>query len=154
MHITLPWSLASTYERAATDAPRRITRPELVSDADLAALPSPVASYLRRVGVVRRPRFDNFRAVFRTSNWDDFVHLSFTEIRHCGKGSIQIVRRLRSMLQVLIQTLPEHRHPALVRELDLLDREAAEHYRYPEDLELARIPDSQGMGAGRMNHAG
>jgi hypothetical protein len=88
MHITLPWSLASTYERAATDAPRRITRPELVSDADLAALPSPVASYLRRVGVVGRPRVDSFRAVFRgeirrtpDSDWMPFTAEQHTFIR-------------------------------------------------------------------------
>src|SRR5215813_12493940 len=33
--------------------------------------------------------------VFRTPNWEDFVHLTFTEIRHCSGQNIQIARRLR-----------------------------------------------------------
>ena len=43
------------------------------------------------------------RLVFRTPNWEDFVNLSCIEIRHCGAGSIQIVRRMRSMLESLMQ---------------------------------------------------
>jgi len=86
------------------------------------------------------------RVVFRTPNWEDFVHITFTEIRQCGAGSIQIARRLRAMVINLTQTLPEHRHPALHEELDLLDRAIAQHLMFPEDLALARIPDSQGLG--------
>jgi len=86
------------------------------------------------------------RVVFRTPNWEDFVHITFREIRQCGAGSIQIARRLRAMIINLIQTLPEHRHPALREELDLLDRAIAQKFMLPEDLALARIPDSQGLG--------
>lgn len=86
------------------------------------------------------------RLVFRTPNWEDFVHLACTETRHCGAGSIQVARRLRSMLENLIQTLPPHRHAELLQQIKLLDRALGEHYKFPEDLALARIPDSQGMG--------
>jgi len=86
------------------------------------------------------------RLIFRTPNWEDFVHLTCTEIRHCGAGSIQIMRRLRSMLENLMQTLPPHRHAELRQQLELLDRTIEEHYAFPEDLMLARIPDSQGLG--------
>lgn len=89
------------------------------------------------------------RVIFRTPNWEDFVHLTFTEIRHFGAGSIQIARRLRSMLEVLILALPEHRHAALCNELSILDREVVKHYTFPEDLSLARIPDPQGLGSSR-----
>jgi hypothetical protein len=34
----------------------------------------------------------------------------------------------------------------LRRELDLLDRALGTLYAFPEDLALARIPDSQGLG--------
>jgi uncharacterized membrane protein len=94
-------------------------------------------------------RMGNFRAVLRTSNWDDFVHLTFTEIRHFGGGSIQIARRLRSMIAVLIQTLPEHRHQSLCNELHLLDLTFEQHFPFPEDLALARTPDPQGLGSSR-----
>ena len=86
------------------------------------------------------------RVVFPTPNWEDFVHTSFREIRHCGVGSLQIERRLRAMIENLTRTLPEHRHPALLVELDLLDRAIAQQHRFDEDIALARIPDSQGLG--------
>lgn len=86
------------------------------------------------------------RVVFRTPNWEDFVHISFREIRHCGAGSLQIERRLRAMIENLTQSLPEHRHPALRVELDLLDRVIARQHSFDEDVALARIPDSQGLG--------
>ena len=86
------------------------------------------------------------RVFFRTPNWEDFVHLAFSEIRSCGSNNLQIVRRLRAMIENLVQTLPAHRHPALQLELSLLEREIARHFRYPEELSLARVADSQGLG--------
>ena len=107
---------------------------------------------LRRVGLQDlrgeelRDASGELRLIFRTPNWEDFVHLSCTEIRHCGASSIQIVRRLRSMLENLMQTLPVHRHAELRQQLALLDRTVEGFYKLPEDLALARIPDSQGLG--------
>ena len=48
--------------------------------------------------------------------------------------------------QNLVQTLPTHRHRALHRELSLLDREIEKHFNHPEELALARVADSQGLG--------
>ena len=75
-----------------------------------------------------------------------FVHLTFNEIRLCGANNTQVARRLRSMLENLIQTLPARRHSALLEQLSLLDRDLQKHFPWPEDLALARIPDSQGLG--------
>jgi len=86
------------------------------------------------------------RVILRTPNWEDFVHIACNEIRACGAGSIQIPRRQRAMLQNLIRTLPAQRHAALREQLDLLDRTLPDYYKLPEDLALARIPDSQGLG--------
>jgi hypothetical protein len=47
----------------------------------------------------------------------------------------------------LMSALPAERHPALRQELNLLDQMLEKCYVYPEDLALARIPDSQGLGA-------
>ena len=86
------------------------------------------------------------RLVYLTPNWEDFVRLTCTEIRHCGAGSIQIVRRLRSMLENLLQSLPPHRHAELRLQLDLLDRSIDGHYAFEEDRALARVADPQGLG--------
>jgi len=86
------------------------------------------------------------RLIVRTPNWEDFVHLTFNEIRLAGANNTQVARRLRSMLENLIQTLPERRHAALLEQLSLLDRDLQRHFPLPEDLALARISDSQGLG--------
>ena len=107
---------------------------------------------LRLVGLRRlrgeelRDDKGSLRVIFRTPNWEDFVHLACTEIRHFGTGSIQIMRRLRSMLENLIQTLPPHRHPELRKQLELLDSGIDGHYALAYDRALARIPDPQGLG--------
>ncbi len=86
------------------------------------------------------------RLIYRTPNWEDVVHLACTEIRHCGAGSIQITRRMHSMLENLMQTLPPNRHPELRKQLELLDRAIEGHYAFAEDRALARIADPQGLG--------
>jgi uncharacterized membrane protein len=94
------------------------------------------------------------RVIFRTPNWEDFVHLAFSEIRLCGSNNLQIVRRLRAMIENLIQTLPRHRHALLVQELNLLEREIERNFIYPEDAAIARIGDAQGLGGhnGKIKH--
>jgi uncharacterized membrane protein len=88
----------------------------------------------------------DLRVIFRTPNWDDFVNLAFSEIRECGAGSMQIMRRLRAMIENLKETLPAHRQLELHKQLSLLDREAERLFRSPEEIALARIGDSQGLG--------
>jgi uncharacterized membrane protein len=97
----------------------------------------------------RRPRL-----IFRTPNWEDYVHVACTEIRACGADNVQIARRMRAMLENLQRTLPEHRRAALEEQLRLLDRAIERHYHEPEELALARIPDSQGLGGSSGARAG
>jgi uncharacterized membrane protein len=87
------------------------------------------------------------RLIYRTPAWEDFVRLAATEIRHFGGQSIQVARRLKAMLENLIETLPAERTAALRREIDLLHRSAERFFPEPEDLALAEISDSQGVGS-------
>jgi uncharacterized membrane protein len=86
------------------------------------------------------------RVLFPTPDWEDFVQLTFREIRLYGAENFQIARRLRAMIDNLVETLPECRRPALRLELDLLDRTIEKLYALPEDAALARVPDTQGLG--------
>jgi uncharacterized membrane protein len=86
------------------------------------------------------------RLVYRTPDWEDFVRLAVTEIRQFGGASIQVARRLRAMLENLIQTLPEARAVLLRQELELLHRSAERFFTEPEDRALAEVSDSQGVG--------
>lgn len=91
----------------------------------------------------------NLRVVCPTPNWEDFVELAFSEIRLYGVGNFQVARRLRAALIDLMKTLPEWRRPALRRELSLLDESIDRAYALPEDRDLARIADTQGLGGSR-----
>jgi len=91
-------------------------------------------------------RAGRLRVIFRTPNWEDFVHLVFSEVRASGANNLQVVRRLRAMIENLMQTLPRHRLENLELELDLLDRVVEKAFQYPEELALAHIADSQGLG--------
>ncbi|MGE5089945.1 MAG: DUF2254 domain-containing protein [Candidatus Levyibacteriota bacterium] len=86
------------------------------------------------------------RVVYRTPNWEDFVHVACNEIRSCGANNVQVARRLRAMLDNLVASLPEHRRQALVEERSRLDQVIETSYSLSEDRALARIPDPQGLG--------
>jgi uncharacterized membrane protein len=86
------------------------------------------------------------RLAYRTPDWEDFVHLAVTEIRQFGGASIQIARRLKAMLENLMQTLPQERAGLLRQELLLLHRSAERFFPEPEDRALANISDFQGVG--------
>jgi uncharacterized membrane protein len=86
------------------------------------------------------------RVIFRTPDWVDYVNVAFTEIRACGAGNMQVSRRLRAMLDNLVASLPKQRHAVLEKERNRLDRALEALYTVPEDLALARVPDSQGLG--------
>lgn len=86
------------------------------------------------------------RLIYRTPSWSDFVHLAVTEIRLFGGESIQVVRRLRAMIDGLIASLPAERAAPLREELKLLRRTTARGFDEPEDRALAEVGDQQGVG--------
>jgi uncharacterized membrane protein len=93
-----------------------------------------------------RDRAGNLRLAYRTPDWDDFVNLSVTEIRQFGRGSIQIVRRMRALLEDLIKVAPAPRVALLRAELEVLSRGVAHDFRDPEDRARAASGDSLGVG--------
>jgi len=101
-----------------------------------------------------RDSADKLRLVYRTPDWEDFVRLAVTEIRHFGGESIQVARRLRAMLENLIQTLPESRSALLRQELTVLHRSSERFFAEPEDRALADVCDFQGVGGSRGHEKG
>ncbi len=86
------------------------------------------------------------RLIFPAPGWDDFVQLAVSEIRLYGAGNFQVSRRLRAMIDNLLESLPGDRCPALRRELDLLNRALPKLHEFAEDLKLAGQADFQGLG--------
>ena len=91
-------------------------------------------------------RSGSLRLVYRTPDWEDYVFLAVTEIRQFGGTSIQVVRRLRAMLENLTQVLPPERTALLRAELTRLHRSAERFFPEPEDQALADESDLQGVG--------
>ena len=124
-----------------------------INDPTTAVLALDQLQRLLRVAGRRRLRGEliadglgNPRVIYHTPNWEDFVHVACTEIRAYGAANIQVARRMRAMLNNLLASLPAYRHPVVEEELRKLDLTIGPLYPIPEDLALASMPDSQGLG--------
>lgn len=86
------------------------------------------------------------RLVFGTPDWPDYVLLAVAEIRQFGRGSLQVDRRLRAMLEHLLEALPESRQTALKEELTLLGSGVERTFQDEADRKRAGVGDYQGVG--------
>jgi uncharacterized membrane protein len=85
--------------------------------------------------------------VMATHRWEDFLTLGLTEIREYGATSLQITRRLRALLEELLETVRLEHRAAVEEELRRLDATVAEGWRDSVDLDRAAVADRQGIGA-------
>jgi uncharacterized membrane protein len=86
------------------------------------------------------------RLVLPSRGWDDYLSLGVTEIRMYGGSSLQVVRRLRALLQHLHEAvLPEHRGD-VDDELARLEATVRQEFGDSVDLDRAIIGDRQGIG--------
>jgi uncharacterized membrane protein len=82
---------------------------------------------LRRLALRRFPapartdRAGRLRVILPRPDFDSYVRLSLDEIRYYGAGSVQIVRRLRFLLEDLLVVAPPSRRAELRRQLHALD---------------------------------
>jgi uncharacterized membrane protein len=84
--------------------------------------------------------------VFPVPSWDDFLVLAFDEIRYCGATSIQVMRRMRALLQDLAQQVPQERRPALLQYLERVDKGIRRTFEDQDDRKDALDADRQGLG--------
>ena len=78
--------------------------------------------------------------------WEDFLALGVTEIREFGSTSIQVLRRLRAVLEKLLDEVRPENRPAVTAEIARLDATVAAGFSGSIDLEWAGIADGQGLG--------
>ena len=100
-------------------------------------------------GCVMDDRGD-LRLIFPTPTWEDYLTLAFDEIRQYGASSVQVIRRLRSALLGLADSVTEAERKDLVqRYLNRLNL-AVEHSVFDaEDRVMALEEDRQGLGQSR-----
>lgn len=89
---------------------------------------------------------NTLRLVFPTPDWENIVELAVSEVRQYGASSTQVVRRLRAMLEHLVERLAAARTAPLRRELALLEQTVARSFPEAEDRRRANAGDLQGLG--------
>ena len=88
--------------------------------------------------------------VIPVRRWADYLTLSVTEIREYGDTSIQVVRRLRAMLEELSEAVLPERREAVLQELARLDEAVAAKWGGTVDLDLAAARTAR-ASAGRRS---
>jgi uncharacterized membrane protein len=84
--------------------------------------------------------------VMAMRTWDEYLALGVTEIREYGSTSIQVMRRLRAMLEELRDEVPPAHRDAVTEELARVDATVARSFDHSVDLDRARLADPEGMG--------
>jgi uncharacterized membrane protein len=79
-------------------------------------------------------------------HWEDFLALGVTEIREFGSTSVQVMRRMRAVLEKLLQEVRPENRAAVKDELAQLDATVAAAFSGSIDRSRAGIADPQGMG--------
>ncbi len=100
-------------------------------------------------GVIRDQK-DRVRLMYHTPTWEDFLSLAVDETRQFGEGSVQIARRLRALLEDLIEVIPLYRQPAVLEKLQLLQSSVSRGFS-EDDRASAATGDKQGIGSSRVS---
>jgi uncharacterized membrane protein len=86
------------------------------------------------------------RVLVPVRGWEQYLALGVTEIRAYGASSVQVARRLRSMLEQLHGAVPPEHRPAVEDELERLAVAVALALGSSPDLDRAGEADRQGLG--------
>jgi uncharacterized membrane protein len=87
--------------------------------------------------------------------WEDYLALGIAEIREFGGTSIQVMRRMRAVLEKLLQAVRPEDRAAVKAEIVRLDATVAAGFSGSIDRDWAGIADRQGLGGpDRLGHAG
>ena len=108
----------------------------------------------RRLQVALRGVGGAPRLYYAPASWEDYVGLACNEPRHYGVDQPQVARRMRAMLEDLLELVPSFRRPALERQLKLLESSVTRAFSDPDERAIAEVPDRLGMGQSRAAGAG
>ncbi len=74
------------------------------------------------------------------------MSIAIDETRIFGEGSVQVSRRLRALLEDLLETVPQDRRTAVLAQLAALDSSVGRTYEGTE-RQIAAGRDRQGIGS-------
>ncbi len=93
-----------------------------------------------------RDRQGTPRLLMPGRTWEDYLTLAITEIREYGSSSIQVMRRLRAMLEDLQGSVRPENRPAVDAEIAKLGPTIAAGFAGSVDKAQAAVGDRQGIG--------
>jgi len=93
------------------------------------------------------------RLVIPFPSWDDFLCLAFDEIRFYGATSVQVMRRMKALVNEMIVVLSEERRPALKYWQERLQSTIDSSFGDVQDRLDASTEDRQGLGIARRREA-
>ena len=94
----------------------------------------------------------SLRVVYPAPEWEDFLSLAIDEVRYYGANSLQVMRRLRALLEDLLTDLPEARRKAVQGHLQHVDQSIMQHFD-AIDRRQAQLSDRQGIGVSRESES-
>jgi uncharacterized membrane protein len=89
------------------------------------------------------------RLVMPVPTWNDLVVLALDEIRYCGATSVQVMRRMRALLEDLKEHVRPDRREALEYYLARVDKGIRRDFEDADDQRDALEQDRQGLGLSR-----
>lgn len=81
-------------------------------------------------------------------SWEDYLQLAVSEIRDFGVTSVQVCRRIRALLDGLLETVQAGNRAAVTTELHRLDAAVERTFGDPDQRAFAMMGDRQGIGTG------
>jgi uncharacterized membrane protein len=101
---------------------------------------------------IARDTAGKLRVIFPMPSWEDYLRLSFDEIRQYGASSVQVMRRLRAAL-VAIENSLSHRDriAAVQRYVKQIDTQIKRSDFDAQDRAVASQEDRQGLGLSRKS---
>jgi len=100
-----------------------------------------------------RDRDGQMRLIVPYPAWEDFLLLAFDEIASYGAQSVQVMRRMKALVNDLTSRLPDNRHAALHYWEKRLQSTIARSFEDMEEKQEASVEDRQGLGVPRRNSA-
>jgi uncharacterized membrane protein len=89
------------------------------------------------------------RLIMHFPTWEDFLRLAFDEIRLYGATSVQVMRRMKALVNQSLSLLPEERRPALREWQERVQSTVERTYSNTQDRLDASDEDPQGLGSSR-----
>jgi uncharacterized membrane protein len=86
------------------------------------------------------------RVVVAVPTWEDFLQLALGEIRHYGADSVQVMRRMKALIQHLSDLLPPERRAGLQHWDKRLQGSINRSFPEADERTAAAVADRQGVG--------